>query len=217
MIKQNLQPLNQPLEKPHADVARGADKASGAVMPPVAANANTPAREDEASLAARLAAEALARERLRREREQRRGRARRLWLMLIVFLAGLAALLYARANDVAQLLPGSAHVYRALGVPVSLNPFRVRDLRIRWLEGLEEGEQELAISGRIANTGRTSRLAPRTTFILRDFSGQAIKRWTIPVHKKAREIPAGGTARFHTRIANPPRTAASVDVILSVN
>ncbi len=205
MIEQIARPLKPAIEP-------SAPAEAPLAVPPPAANANAPAH-DAADDAARLAAAALARERLRHERQRHRARQRRLWLSLAAFLAALATLLTWRAHDVVHYLPGAAHAYRALGMEVSLNPFRVRDMRLRWLSG-PNGTPELAVSGRIANTAPLARPAPRATFILRDFSGRPLRRWHIPVRGE-NLIPAGGVARFHTRIANPPAQASSLDIVLT--
>ncbi len=173
----------------------------------LAANENGPGGDDPA---VRLAAEALAREQARRERERRRAMARRKWLALLlaVLLTVVGLKLFAR--EVVRLAPGAAHLYRAVGVPVAFDAWRVEDMRIRWIP-TPRGEVELSITGRIRNRSARPLPMPMVSLQLLNADGAPVYGWRIPPRAGA-HVESGAMARFHTRIAHVPRNAFGLRV-----
>ncbi len=210
MIEQTGSALNlsaSALRKPRP-VPPATPAASNARVPAIAfpapANENANGVDD----AARLAAEALAREKARAERHARRRRERRRWLQLLMFVVIVFAALRVFAAQVVQVLPGMAHLYKTAGITVQVPGFAVRGLRMHWVPGAD-GTQELAIGGHLYNDSRRPLPMPQITLALLDDMGREVYQWRIP-QGGADTLPAGGRARFHTRIADVPPAAISM-------
>ena len=176
-------------------------------LPGLAANENDLPGNDPA---VRLAAEALAREQARRERARARAMARRRWLALLLAMLVTMTGLQLFAHEVVRLAPGAAHLYRAVGLPVAFDAWRVENLRIRWIPA-QRGEPELSITGRIRNRSAQALPMPMVSLQLLSEDGAPVYGWRIPPGK-ATAIASGASARFHTRIAHVPPNAFSLRV-----
>ncbi len=201
----NLSPgaLRKPQPAPPATPA-ASDVRVPVIAFPAPANENANGVDD----AARLAAEALAREKARAERHARRRRERRRWLQLLAFVIITLAALRVFAAQVVQVLPGMARLYEAAGITVQVPGFAVRGLRMRWVPGAD-GAQELAIGGHLYNDSRRPLPMPQIALALLDDMGREVYQWRIP-QGGAGTLPAGGRARFHTRIADVPPAAVTL-------
>ncbi len=210
MIKQTATALNlssgNPAPSTRAPTQERRTRAGLHSLPlPAAANENAL----EVDVAARLAAEALAREKARERRERARLAERRRWLALLIAVLALLAGLKIYAAEVMKVLPGAAKIYQATGIQVPQPQLLIDALRVRWVP-TPQGGHELAISGRVVNrTGQVVRFAPISMALL-DAVGQPIYSWRIG--KGSRTLRHGTQARFHTRLGAVPPQAASVRV-----
>ncbi len=173
--------------------------------------------EAEAEERARRAAEALARQALAREKARRRKAARRRaerirWSALAAMLAAISFVAWRYPGQVVRLLPGAAHAYALAGIDV-----RAAGIDIREVDTAQtlapDGRLVLSVSGRIANISVRDVRAPGLEFRLLDGKGRVVHSWKLPA-TTGKVLPAGRTASFMTRIAQPPQDARKVEVRL---
>jgi predicted Zn finger-like uncharacterized protein len=139
----------------------------------------------------------------------RRGR----WLrpgmpaVILILLAVNASLLAWRA-DIVRLLPQTAPVFAAVGLPVNLRGLAFENIRMSRID--QDGVGVLVVEGSIVNvTGRPVEV-PRLRLSVHNEAKHEIYAWTaLP----SRSILAPGDALpFRSRLASPPADAREVKV-----
>jgi len=126
-------------------------------------------------------------------------------IAILALLALNAALISWRAQ-VVRILPQTASLYAALGLPVNLRGLSFANVT----SGTEshDGMQVLVIEGTIASASARAVEVPRLRFSVRNRRGQEVYAWTaLP----ARNVLAPGeTLAFRSRLASPPPDARDV-------
>ncbi len=168
-----------------------------------------PGLEDEAAV---LAKEALARELARKKRLREKRRERLRWAALVAFLAVVAGGVHAFRNTLAPHFPGLAKVYARAGMELNPIGFEVASVTAERATTLG-GDRVLTVEGTLENVTGKARKAPGLRFVLRDASGGALHAWELKA-VSAKEAPAGRPLQFVTRLADPPKEAVRVDVML---
>jgi len=146
----------------------------------------------------------------RRASHQAKGRGYR-WLMngwanaILALIAINMALIGWRA-DLVRLLPQTASLYAAIGLPVNLRGLAFADLRNE--TETQDGVQVLVVEGTIASTATRAVDVPRLRFAVRNGSGQEIYAWTALPPKSV--LAPGETTTFRSRLASPPRETREV-------
>jgi predicted Zn finger-like uncharacterized protein len=163
----------------------------------VAASSEPP--EDIETFAARRAR----RDALRRGRWLRPG----LPAVILILLAANASLLAWRA-DIVRLLPQTAAIYAAVGLPVNLRGLAFEDIHMSRVD--QEGVGVLVVEGSIVNVTARPVEVPRLRLAVRNEAKREIYAWTaLP----SRSILAPGDALpFRSRLASPPADAREVKV-----
>jgi predicted Zn finger-like uncharacterized protein len=189
------------------DPAAGEDEAMASVEAPslvpgehhdeeIADTGHDPAAagEDIESLAARREKKARARKQGRRQR-----RLPGLSAVSLGLAATIAALLYWRA-PIVQLLPQSASLFAAVGLPVNLRGLAFE--KVMTAVEINDGVKVLVIEGAITNVTRQPVSVPRLRFALRNDAGHEIYAWTaLPTRT---DLAPGENLPFRTRLASPP-------------
>jgi predicted Zn finger-like uncharacterized protein len=127
--------------------------------------------------------------------------------VILILLAANAGLLAWRA-DIVRLLPQTASVYAAVGLPVNLRGLAFENIRMSRID--QDGVGVLVVEGSIVNvTGRPIEV-PRLRLAVRNEAKHEIYAWTaLPT----RSILAPGDALpFRSRLASPPADAREVEV-----
>ena len=129
----------------------------------------------------------------------------RLPIAILALLALNAALISWRAQ-VVRLLPQTASLYAALGLPVNLRGLSFAN--VTSATESRDGMQVLVIEGTIASASARAVEVPRLRFSVRNRRGQEVYAWTaLP----ARNVLAPGeTLAFRSRLASPPPDARDV-------
>jgi hypothetical protein len=138
---------------------------------------------------------------IRRGVRARTGLARPRFLPAIVAmqLAAIAATLLARA-EIVRVLPESASLFPAIGLPVNLRGLVFAGLNTRI--GRQDGVAVLIVEGRIESDSRSAVAVPPLRFAVRDAAGIELYAWTVPAD--AATLGAGESLAFHGRMASPP-------------
>jgi hypothetical protein len=172
--------------------------------PPLAPQAAGDA--DRAAEAARAAAhaedvETAAARRARRQaakRAQRAGRPSLAILITVLFLVNAALLLW--RSDVVRMMPQTASLYAAIGLPVNLRGLAFNDVTMS--KEMHDSVTVLVVQGTIANVTRLPLDVPRVRFALRNAKGNEVYSWTtLPARSL---LPPGEAQPLQTRLASPP-------------
>jgi predicted Zn finger-like uncharacterized protein len=148
-------------------------------------------------------------------RQARRKAARRGSGLKVGLPAAIAALivvhvsLIAARADIVRLLPQTAEIYAAIGLPVNLRGLVFHNVRMS--RSMQDGVAVVVVEGAIVNpTGRPIEI-PRMRLSMRNDAKQEIYAWTAQA--PGRSILQGGEATpFRTRLASPPREARELQV-----
>jgi predicted Zn finger-like uncharacterized protein len=124
---------------------------------------------------------------------------------ILALLALNTALLAWRA-DVVRLMPQTASLYAAIGLPVNLRGLSFRDLATT--AEAQDGVQVLIVDGSIVNATPRVIEVPRMRFSLRNDKGQEVYTWTAQPPKQL--LAPGETLPFRSRLASPPRDSHQV-------
>lgn len=150
-------------------------------------------------------------------RNRKPGARLRLWLRgrsapalpsaILVLVAVLAALLGWRA-DVVRVLPQTASLYAAIGLPVNLRGLAFEDVKTS--REIQDGVPVLVVEGRIVNVSKLMLEVPRIRFALRSQTGNEVYNWTTLPTRPVLSPNAEQT--FRTRLASPPGEGREVMV-----
>lgn len=161
--------------------------------------------------------------RVRRRRRKREGpsiltrlnaKAQRIKLHRVagafIFAAALAigAMAMNFREEIVARVPDLAGLYSLAGFKVNLRGLEFSDLRT--FREVESGTIVLVIEGTIENPTRKATYVPAVRLALRSEDAQEIYAWIV--EPKVRQLEAGATARFRTRLASPPDQAADIHV-----
>jgi hypothetical protein len=140
---------------------------------------------------------------------------------VIVALAAANAILVAWRSDIVRLMPQTASLYGAVGVPVNLRGLAFENMKMS--KGEHEGVDVLVVDGSIVNvTGRAVEV-PRLRLAVRNESKNEIYSWTAQPARTL--LGPGETLPFRSRLASPPAETRDVlvrffsrrDVIAGLN
>jgi predicted Zn finger-like uncharacterized protein len=190
-------------DPPAIEAAAGLDAAHDA--PPLApATDEQPAAhepsEDIESFAARRA---------ERERARNEGRSGRPSLATVLFalFAANAALIGWR-TDVVRVMPQTASLFAAIGLPVNLRGLAFSD--IATTTEARDGVTMLLVQGTITNVSKQARDVPRIRLAMKNAAGAEVYSWTSLPTRPA--LAPGDSEPFQTRLASPPPEGNAVEV-----
>jgi predicted Zn finger-like uncharacterized protein len=175
--------------------------------PPLVPNEQTSTGEaGEEPASADIETFAARRKQLQKRRKQSRTSSR--WTMVILLMVAFNVALIATRDEVVRLLPQTAPLFSAIGMPVNLRHLEFKDVQIS--KEVENGVTILVIAGKIAPTVNRTVAVPRLRFAARNAKGQEIHTWTSKPEQA--RVHAGETLPFITRLASPPRDTVDVMV-----
>lgn len=119
---------------------------------------------------------------------------------LIVVLIAVNGVLLGWRTDVVRLMPQTAPLFAAIGLPVNLRGLAFEDVTT----SIESSENVpvLLVKGKITNISRQPRDVTRLRFAMRTAAGNEVYAWTsLPARSV---LPPGESEPFETRLASPP-------------
>jgi hypothetical protein len=166
------------------------------------------AEPPEAEADAGADVESLAARRARRDAMRRRS-----WLkpglpLAIMVLIALNASLVIWRSQVVQILPQTASLYAAVGLPVNLRGLAFEDVRMSQTE--QDGIAVLMVEGSIVNVTRRPLEVPRLRLAVRNEAGHEIYSWTAQPGRSL--LGPGDSMPFRSRLASPPADAREMQV-----
>lgn len=216
----DLAGLNAEMDAERAEQEAAADavlaevtgEAPGPESPPLVPEQSTTTMEAQpATIAAAAAGEDI--ETFAARRARRDALRQRRWLKpglpaAILALAAANAAVVAWRMDIVRLLPQTASLYAAIGLPVNLRGLAFDDIRMSREQ--HEGVGVLVVEGSIVNvTGRPAEV-PRLRLALRNEGKSEIYAWTA--RPPSSILAPGETLPFRSRLASPPADAREVQV-----
>lgn len=151
-----------------------------------------PAQDDIESFAARFSHR-------RAKRGERQWSLSRLQMVILALLL-VDAILVGWRKDMVRILPQTAPLYAAMGLPVNVRGLSFDQV----VSGMEvhEGVPILVVEGNIVNDTGADVAVPRLRLEVRNAAKQEVYAWTV-APAQAR-LPAYQAASFHARLASPP-------------
>ncbi len=122
------------------------------------------------------------------------------WTTAALVLIAINAGIVAWRAEIVRVLPQTASLYAAIGLPVNLRELVFSEIVTRVEQ--QDGVQMLLVEGIIKSNARRNVDVPRLRFAVRNVRGQEIYSWTaLPAHNM---LPPGDTMPFRSRLASPP-------------
>lgn len=124
--------------------------------------------------------------------------------MAIVGLAVLATLPVAALarTQVVGLMPRTAPLFSALGLPVNRRGLEIRDLIAFQNAAEDDKPAELVVEGDVVGVGRGDVAMPPVSVAITDAAGKLVRTFTAPAPRA--RLGAGETTRFRARLSDPP-------------
>jgi hypothetical protein len=126
---------------------------------------------------------------------------------ILALVAANAAVVAWRA-DVVRLLPQTASLYAAIGLPVNLRGLAFDNIRMSRVE--HEGVSVLVVEGSIVNVAGRPVEIPRLRLAVRNEAKNEVYAWTMQPNRSI--LAAGEALPFRSRLASPPADAREVQV-----
>ena len=122
---------------------------------------------------------------------------------LLVMTVGLL-----EREAVVRLLPQTARLYAAVGLPVNLRGIEIRNVKSRLV--VDGDEPVLVIDGDLVNVADRKVDVPRLHFALTGAYGRQVYVWSAQADRA--NLQPGETLNFRRRLAAPPAEAKTVSV-----
>jgi predicted Zn finger-like uncharacterized protein len=126
--------------------------------------------------------------------------------LALVLACGLAAAGIAFRRDIVTLVPQTAFLFKAAGMPVNLRGLEVRNLISRVV--IDSEVPVLVIDGEIVNVTNAPVPVPRLRLVVTGPQGREIYGWTAQVDRQS--LAPRETLQFRRRLASPPAEGQSV-------
>lgn len=130
------------------------------------------------------------------------------WVLLValVLVIGWAAVSF--RDSIATWLPQTASVYNAAGLPV--NPEGIDFADVAFQKQVEDGQQVLAVTGRIVNRSNHELSVPLVQVSLFDGERHELYHWTFVPGVST--LQPGASAKFRTRLSSPPAGTRDIEL-----
>ncbi len=130
------------------------------------------------------------------------------WVLLValILVIGWAAVSF--RDNVATWVPQTASFYNAAGLTVSPKGIAFAD--VAYQNQAEDGQQVLAVTGKIVNRSNHELTVPLVRVALFDADRHELYHWTfVP---SVSTLQPGASARFRTRLSSPPAGTQKLEV-----
>ena len=127
---------------------------------------------------------------------------------LAAALAAVLGLLVLERYNIVRLMPQTAVLYSAVGLPINLRGLVFEDVKVT--AEMQDAIPVLVIEGVIRNVTNSNADVPRLRFAMRNNAGADIYSWTATPERP--QLTPGGVMGFRTRLASPPAESRSAYV-----
>ena len=127
-------------------------------------------------------------------------------LVALILVIGWAAVSF--RDNVATWVPQTASFYNAAGLTVSPKGIAFTD--VAYQNQMEDGQNVLAVTGKIVNRSNHELTVPLVRVALFDADRHELYHWTfVP---SVATLQPGGSAKFRTRLSSPPAGTHNLEV-----
>ena len=158
----------------------------------------------EASHADDVESYAARRQRLQARRKLKRRSTR--WTAIALILFAVNVTVIGGREQVVRLMPQTASLFSAIGLPVNLRQLSFEDVKIT--KDTQDGVVVLIVQGTIVSASSRPTTVPRLRFAARNAAGQEIYTWTALPSRSI--LGPGERLDFRSRLASPPADARNV-------
>ena len=129
-------------------------------------------------------------------------------VVLIAVAAGAVGGLVVMRQQVAGLVPGTAPLFAAIGLPV--NTLGLAFEGVAWKPTFAAGRPVMAVTGAIRNTNKTAKVAPSVRVSLRGKAKSPLVSYDLALTNA--KIPPGGVRYFAWNLPDPPANAEGLEI-----
>jgi predicted Zn finger-like uncharacterized protein len=129
-------------------------------------------------------------------------------LITTIIAVGLLVASFVLRDRLVRLLPQTAVVFAAIGMPVNLRGIDIRDVKSRMVD--DNGVNVLVIDGNLVNTRDSQAHVPRLRFAVLGDRGQELYVWSAQADRS--NLRPGETLNFRRRLAAPPADSRDIAV-----
>lgn len=126
---------------------------------------------------------------------------------LLAVLAALPIGCLAR-DGVVGLLPQTAPLFAAIGLPVNRRGLEIRDVVALRNPGVEDRPAELVVEGDLVGVARADVPVPGLRIEISDAAGKLLRSFPAPAPRRV--LGTGESARFRARLTDPPAEGRAV-------
>lgn len=132
------------------------------------------------------------------------------WILLLVFVGGVAAGGWFERERIVQQFPQLRDVYTLLGIPVGPQGPVLELGQVTTESEDVDGGKVLTVRGVVTNISDQKQALPPLRVQLTDSSGNVVAEWTFDAPQS--ELDAGGVMAFESQTTNPPREARDLSI-----
>ena len=132
------------------------------------------------------------------------------WILLLLFVAGLAAGGWFERQRIVTQFPQLADVYALIGVPVAASGPLLKLSDVQLESDQVDGEIVITVRGVVTNISDRKQTLPMLRAQLVDSAGEVLTEWTFAPPQG--ELDASGSVSFLTDTRNPPEGAQNLNI-----
>ncbi len=134
------------------------------------------------------------------------------WGLFLCVAAGLVVGFFAFRDITADALPGLAPLYRALGMPVTVQPLNFESVQYKWT--VSENRPVLVVSGSVYNRAQRKVRVPEFYITVKDQDPALDREYSANLRINSSKIKSNQHADFDIELVSPSPTLTSVELEL---
>lgn len=132
------------------------------------------------------------------------------WVILLLFVAGVAAGGWFERERIVQQFPQLRDAYNLLGIPVGQSGPVLELGEVTTESESIDGARVLTVRGVVSNISDQKQTLPPLRVQLTDSEGKVVAEWTFETPQS--ELDAGGVMAFESQTTDPPRDARDLSI-----
>jgi predicted Zn finger-like uncharacterized protein len=134
------------------------------------------------------------------------------WGLFLCAASGLLVGFFAFRDIAADALPGLAPLYRAIGMPVTVQPLIFEGVQYKW--SISENKPAILVSGSVFNRAQRKVRVPQFFISVKDADPALDREYSANLYVNGSKIKAGQRVDFEIELLAPSPTVTSVELEL---
>jgi predicted Zn finger-like uncharacterized protein len=134
------------------------------------------------------------------------------WGLFLCAASGIGIGFIAFRDIVADALPGIAPVYRALGMPVTVQPLIFESVQYKW--AVSENKPAVVITGSIYNRSQRKVKVPEFFITIKDQNPELDREYSANIQASGSKIKGGRRSDFEIELLSPNPTITAIELEL---